>query len=139
MHTGDKAPTNTAIIYQGPHLAEKYEENKEYQDLASEGMRLAAKGKHEEAVQVFTKASKVNRVALPSYYVMLELAKSEYALNNKEGCKRAATNFICSAEIELSPARNDLEFVVVNNSEARLRQLKADIVQAKVLLEQCQR
>jgi tetratricopeptide (TPR) repeat protein len=139
MVTGDKAPKDSAIVYQGQDAVEKYEQNKEYQGLVAEGKHLAAIEKYNEAIKKYEKAAKINRVALPSYYVMLDMAKSQLAQNDKPGCKQSLQTFLTSSGIELSPARESNMFIVLNSSDSRLAEVKSMITEAKELLQKCER
>lgn len=139
MLTGDKAPKNSPIIYQGPKMVEHYKQEKEYLNLVREGKQLESKGRYAEAIQRFNKALKINRGALPSYYVLMDLAKAQYFLKDMNGCKMSLQEFIKLAEIETNPevASNNEIFIIIDNTEARLAKIKADIVEAKHLLAEC--
>jgi len=138
MLTGDKAPIDTPIIYLGPNMISNFKQEKQYNILLESGKEFESKGKYKEAIFEYNKAIKVNRVALPSYYVLLNMANAQYLAKDTSGCKKSLLEFIRLAEIEINPELvKNPPFTVLDNTDIRLTELKSDINKAKNLLAKC--
>lgn len=138
MLTGDKAPIDTPIIYLGPNMIANFEQEKQYKNLLEIGKEFELKGKYKEAILEYKKASKVNRVALPSYYALLNIANAQYLIKDTSGCKKSLLEFIRLAEIEINPQLvKNPPFTILDNTGTRLTDLKSDINKAKNLLARC--
>jgi len=137
---GDKAPRSTPVVYQGPNMVESYGEERQYNELLKRGMELESKGMFEAAIMEYNKALKVNRIALPSYYVLLDIANAQYLSKNKVECNKSLKEFIRLAEIEInSQAVKNPPFIILNNTSTRLAKLKSDVDKAENMLDICTR
>lgn len=123
--SGDKAPKDTALLYQGPSAIEMYKDKDDiYLKYINIGKENEEKGNYDKALSYYYSALNTDRVAMPSYYVLYDIGRTKYKMGLYDDAINVLNEFISKVEIEMNPKNDYAPFIIMEKNISHINNLK---------------
>ena len=122
---------------EAPHAMESAADD-EYDVLVADGRKLEGLGKFRQALQKFHRASQVKRYEMPSYYVLLDIGRTQYKLGKYAEAVKSLEEYLRAIEIELKVERGEMMppggLIIQGYTEQGFKQLSENKAEAEALI-----
>ncbi len=122
---------------EAPHTVESTGDD-EYDVLVADGRKLEGLGKFGQALQKFHRALQVKRYEMPSYYVLLDIGRTQYKLGKYAEAVKSLEEYLRAIETELKVEKGEMMppggLIIPGHTEQSLKELSENKAEAEALL-----